>query len=158
MIFVGGPLHGQDIDITPQQPAVVGQPPTMPPAYDDLASGGQWRLFPCRWLGPRDPTTGIQPDLTRHVYVHTDLLANAMPQVQQLITNAVMTWWFVSGGTPTTLPASNGHRAVYLAVCPACEETHSFESLKGRAAWAAQHIAATGHSITFSQQAEEATP
>jgi len=143
MLFVGGPLHGQDLDVLPAAGTT-----ELPPVFTDLKSGERWQQFVMRH--PDHPT------LIRRVYLHASLTTGqGLPQA---VGDAVLRQWFATG-TPEEPPVpvlANGHKATaYFVTCADCDHANApyvFGSLKERAGWVSAHRDEEGHTnITFSQ-------
>lgn len=173
MIFVGGPLHGQNIHVEETTP--IDGPPVLPPAFVDLATGEMWQLKPVSFRlqaavpSPTGPVpVGPVKTWTHQVYVHPSLGGQSPEQMKGNLTDAVMLWWFTTGtqGAPNTTPppalaAQNGYHTTYLATCQGCPhppEPMAFDTLADRALWATAHIDTTGHKVTFDQHTTEETP
>lgn len=99
-LFLGGPRHGQDVDVPPEpQPLLdiaTNQPRRLPLSYVDIATASLYILREVTYVTPH-PLTG-QPDkaYVQRVYMHETV----DPQTaQQLLPDAVLRRWFVTEGT-----------------------------------------------------------
>lgn len=99
-LFLGGPRHGQDVEVPPERQSLLDtatdQPRKPKPSLVDIGSATTYYLRPVSFVTPH-PLTG-QPDktYTQDVYVHETL----SPQdAMQALPSAVLSRWFTTEGT-----------------------------------------------------------
>lgn len=167
MLFVGGPLHGQGIEVQPVEQTALeiatNQPKRLPPTYVDLASAHQYRLAPWQHA-VTDPAGALVAEYVMPVYMSLEQNGQPLPQVQATVWDAVVTAFFREFGRlkdrqVAAVAASNGHvpaelALVYVAVCEVCGplDGSPFDTLLGRAAAMSKHIDATGHKVGWSDE------
>jgi hypothetical protein len=99
-LLLGGPRHGQDVDVPVQPQSLLDtapglQPPLLPPSYVDIASASTYVLRPFTYVTGH-PLTG-KPDKTYvlEIYVHETVTP---PDAAALLADAVLRQWFIKEG------------------------------------------------------------
>ena len=95
-LFLGGPRHGEDVDVALVQSLLGAALNHLPPSYVDIGTATTYVLRPVTYVTPH-PLTG-QPDKAylQQVYVHETVTAEA---AHQMLPDAVLRRWFVKDGT-----------------------------------------------------------
>jgi hypothetical protein len=163
-LMVGGPLHGQDIDVKPVSRTALeiaaNRDPVPSPSYVDLATGELYLLRPVT-LNLVEPQTN-RPMSTWEVTVYLHAVAMTPDVLMQAVSAAVLSWWFTTRGTrkdAVSTADSNGHTpvpALYSAVCQQCDPGHPFvfSDLRERARRMTAHREEfPDHTITWSDHA-----
>lgn len=161
MLFVGGPLHGHDIEVTPTEPppdVIGGGSPALPDPYVDLRSSHLYRLVP--WQNEvTDRQTGQPTTYVLPIYVSTDAFGKPEAAVRAAMADAVISAYFrehaeAGPATPAQLAASNAPTPTELfnATCQTCGplegSPHPDRGTRARAMQ--QHQEATGHTVRWS--------
>ena len=161
-LMVGGPLHGQDIDVKPVSRTALeiaaNRDPVPSPSYVDLATGELYLLRPVT-LNLVEPQTN-RPMSTWEVTVYLHAVAMTTDVLMQAVSAAVLSWWFTTIGIRKddgSTAGSNGHTpapALYSAVCQCDPDPLVFSDVRERARWMTAHRDANpDHTIRWSDHA-----
>lgn len=103
MIFVGGPRHAQDIEVTtPPDHLIDPKDPTrgLPQVYIDIASASSYYVKPVVHIGLHPVFRTPQTAYIHIVYVHETLIDRDVPneRAKDQLMEAVAAWWFTTFG------------------------------------------------------------
>lgn len=174
LLFVGGPLHGQERDVDPAPVTIaaarvndVTVPEPEPSAqYVDVASGATYVLETMRVPVKRPLADEPEGFLERDLYLFGPLYGD-VTQSHAALADALTRVWLTGGRRITAEQAAEqteaAEQVLYVVTCEDCKGDAvlgevACETLRGRAEWAAGHLDVyPGHKLSFREEPRSVT-